>query len=201
MCSSADPNNCGKQRVLLRGLRDRQRTVKLMLDETIFTETPPLRAMYAPVGEQAEVSITGNREKRVVHGVINVGTGHTELLITRDWNQEIHQAFLRQIRQAWRGWHIVLFEDNSSPHTAGASQELAQELNIEIRWLPVATPELNAMEGLWRRVKDRTVANRTTRSIDESVDAACRYILDLRPRERLHQAGILSGNFWLVKKT
>lgn len=135
--------------------------------------------------------ISGNWAKRVVHGALNVASGHSALLMTEAWTQEAPQAFLQQIRRAWRGWHLVFFEDQGSPHTAEASQELAQALGIELRWLPVATPELNAMEGLWRRAKDRTVANRTTCSIDESVDAACRYILDLSPRERLRQAGVL----------
>jgi hypothetical protein len=27
---------------------------------------------------------------------------------------------------------------------------------------------------------------------------ACRYILDMSPRERLRKAGMVSGNFWLT---
>ena len=36
-------------------------------------------------------------------------------------------------------------------------------------------------------------------NVDESADGVCRHILDLSPRERLHQVGVLSGNFWLTK--
>jgi hypothetical protein len=32
---------------------------------------------------------------------------------------------------------------------------LAQELAIEIRWLPQATPELNAIDHLWRIPRDK----------------------------------------------
>jgi hypothetical protein len=46
-----------------------------MLDETIITETPPLYARYGKVGQQAELPITGNRAKRIRHGVIHVKTG------------------------------------------------------------------------------------------------------------------------------
>jgi hypothetical protein len=169
-----------------------------MLDETIITETPPLYACYGRIGEQVRVPITGNRAKRVLHGALNVWSGEVLLLITHEWVQETHQYFLRMLRTHWRGWHIVLFEDRGSPHTAEDSLELAQELDIELRFLPTATPELNAMDQLWRRVKGRMLASRMTRSIDDSVDRVCRCILDLPLHDRLHQAGVLSGNFWLT---
>ena len=92
----------------------------------------------------------------------------------------------------------MLFEDRGSPHTAGDSLEMATDLRIEVRLLPRAPSELNAMDHLWRHVKGRGLADRATCSIDESA-AACRYILDLSPRERLRKAGVLSGNFWLTK--
>jgi hypothetical protein len=169
-----------------------------MLDETFILETPPLRAGWAKVGVQAEVPITGNHARRVIHGALSVTSGHVELLITEDWTAATHQAFLGQVRQAWRGWHIVLFVDRGSPHTAKTSRALATALGIEIRWLPTATPELNACEGLWRGAKGSGLANRASQSIDEAADAACRYLLDLTPRQRLQLAGVLSGHFWLA---
>jgi len=119
-----------------------------MLDETITTETPPLSSCYGRIGEQVRVPIMGNRAKRILHGVINVWSGETLLLITQQWAQYTHQYFLRMIRSHWRGWHIVLFEDLGSPHTAEDSLDLASELDMEIRFLPKATPELNAMDQL-----------------------------------------------------
>jgi transposase len=169
-----------------------------MLDETIITETPPLHSCYGRAGQQVSVPITGNRAKRILHGTINVGSGDVLLLITEEWVQETHQAFLGMIRAHWRGWHIVLFEDRGSPHTAEASVELAERLGIELRWLPKATPELNAMDQLWRHAKGQAVASRPTWSIDGSTDGVCDYILGLSRRERLRKAGVLSGDFWLA---
>ena len=60
---------------LRRGLAGRTRTVLLMLDETIITETPPLYSCYGHIGEQVRVPITGNRAKRILHGAINVRSG------------------------------------------------------------------------------------------------------------------------------
>jgi transposase len=187
------------ERGLKRGLWVRERTVVLMLDETIITETPPLSSCYCRIGQQACVPVTGNRQKRILHGALNVTSGAVMLLITEEWNQDTHQAFLLMLRDYWRGWDIILFEDRGTPHTAEESRELATDLGIEVRLLPRATPELNAMDHLWRHMKRRALANQRTRSIDESADAACQYILGLSRQERLRQAGVLSGNFWLTK--
>lgn len=187
------------KRGLKRGLKGRQRTVILMLDETIITETPPLSSCYGPKGQQVRVPITGNRAKRVVHGALNIHTGALLLLITDVWDQTTHQYFLTMIRAHWRGWRIVLFEDRGSPHTAEESVALATQLHIALRFLPVATPTLNAMDHLWRHMKTWGVSNRATASIDRAAQAACQYLLDLSPRERLQKAGVLSGRFWLTR--
>ena len=187
------------KRGLKRGLKGRPRTVLLMLDETIITETPPLYSCYGHVGEQVRVPITGNRSKRILHGAINVKTGDISLLITKEWTKPEHQGFLSMIRSHWRGWDIVLFEDRAGQHTAPESLELAEELGIEVRLLPRATPELNAMDHLWRHTKRETVGSRATETVGRSALDACQYIIDLSPRDRLRQAGVLSGDFWLTK--
>jgi len=170
-----------------------------MLDEVIITETPPLYAVYGYAGEQVRVPITGNRGKRILHGAINVGTGDIQLLITEVWDQITHQGFLSMIRAHWRGWRIILFEDRASQHTAPASRALARQLGIEVRLLPRATPELNAMDHLWRHTKREALGSRATQTVARSALAACQYLIDMRPRERLRKAGVLSGNFWLTR--
>jgi transposase len=169
-----------------------------MLDETIITETPPLCYCYGRIGEQVCIPITGNRQKRILHGAINSKTGELVLLITKVWEEVTHQYFLEMIRAHWCGWRIILFEDRGTPHKAEESLEYAERLGIEVRLLPRATPELNAMDHLWRFVKGRALADRPTQSIDRSADAACRYLLEMSRQERLRKAGVLSGNFWLT---
>src|SRR5262245_37050463 len=170
-----------------------------MLDETVVTETPPLYSCSGHIGEQVRVPITGNRAKRILHGAIDVGTGDVAGMITRAWTQEEHQDFLGVIRSHWRGWDIVLFEDRAGQHTAPESLGWAELLGIEVRVLPRATPELNAMDHLWRHAKRRAVGSRATATGEASALAICQHIVKLTPRDRLRQAGILSGNFSLTK--
>ena len=105
---------------------------------------------------------------------------------------------LALIRSRWRGWTIVLLEDRASQHKS--SRAWARDrLGIEARLLPKATPELNAMDHLWKHTKRETLGSRSTLSIERSAMAACQYLIELSPRDRLRQAGVLSGNFWLTK--
>jgi len=145
------------------------------------------------------VPITGNRGKRILHGALNVGSGDVELMVSHEWTQQTHQMFLSQVRSHWRGWNIVLFEDRAGQHTAEDSVDWAERLNVEVRLLPRATPELNAMDHLWRHTKRNALSNRPTQSMEKSARDACWYILNLRPHERLRHAGVLSGDFWLTK--
>lgn len=172
--------------------------MSLRLDETIICETPPRYRCYGRKGEQVRVPSTGNRAKRILPGVLNIASGAVLLLITTEWVQETHQYFLSMIRAHWRGWQIVLFADRGSPHTAEDSLELAATLNLDGRFLPRATPELNAMAHLWRHVKGRSLADRTVHSIETAALTVCQDIFAMPLRERLRKAGVLSGNFWLT---
>jgi hypothetical protein len=186
------------KRGLKRGLKDRKRTVVLFTDATIITEIPPLRARWVRKGRPVEVPIIGNRNKGVLYGALNIKTGAICLDQAQKWNQDSFQEHLRHLKNQWRGWHMVLFLDRGSPHRAKGSRKLAQKLGIELRWLPVACPELNPVEGIWRHLKGKALANRPTLWMEELMERACGYIQSLSPVERLKKAGVLSGNFWLT---
>ena len=170
----------------------------LFTDATIITETPPLRARWAPRGTQVAVPIMGTRHKGVLYGALNVRAGAICLDQAPKWNQDGFQEHLRHLKSQWRGWNIVLFLDRGWPHTAKRSLKLAKELGIALRWLPVACPELNPVEGLWRHLQGKAWANRPTLWMEELMERAGQYIQSLTPLERLQKAGVLSGNFWLA---
>jgi DDE superfamily endonuclease len=172
--------------------------VVLFTDATILTETPPLRACWSPAGEQAEVPVTGNRGRTVLYGALNPATGKLWLDEAGKWDQRSFQEHLRSVRSVWRGWHVVLFLDRGTPHTAAASRELAAALGIEPRFLPTACPELNPVEGLWRHAKGRVLANEPTPDLADGLGRVCDELFMMSPAERLKLAGVLSGNFWLA---
>jgi transposase len=192
------PHLATGKRGLKHGLKGRKRTVCLFIDSTIFNAVPPLRAMWAPIGQQAQVPILGqHRDKRILTGVLNIQTGSYFQYSSEAYNQDTFQLILQLIRRRWRGWHIVLFLDKISAQRADRSRRLANDLGIQLRWLPTACPELNPVDHLWRHLKKDILANEPLPDLKTTLKHACAYLDDLSPRERLRKAGILSGHFWL----
>ena len=154
--------------------------------------------MWAPIGEQARVPMIGSHAKRFLTGVLNIRTGDYLDYASTEFRQANFQAVLRLIRAHWRGWYIVLFLDRNKPHATPASRRLARQLGIQLRWLPVACPELNVLDCLWRHLKDDLLANQPTPDVDAMINCARSYMAQLPPRERLQKAGVLAPDFWLA---
>jgi len=185
------------KRGLRTGLKTLIRTVVLFADSTIVREIPPLYSAWTPVNQRAVVPIIGSHDKRVLTAALCVQTGTWIPLVTTRFQQEEFQEFLKLIRSKWRGWNIILFIDKHSVHRAPGTRKVADALGINIRWLPTATPKLNAMDTLWRHAKEESIANEPNPDVDETTDRLVRYIESLTPHQRLLKAGVLAERFWL----
>ena len=164
----------------------------------MLNEIPPLRAAWAPIGEQAQVPIIAAHEIRVLTGVLNIQSGDCVLHSSARYRQADAQLILREIPAHWRGWPIILFLDRHPAQRARATRRLARQLHIQLRWLPTACPELNVMDHLWRHITDDVLANEPTPDLDTTVQRAVQHILAMSPQKRRRQAGILSDTFWLA---
>jgi hypothetical protein len=158
---------------------------------------PPLRAGWAPIGQQVRVSITGRNARRVVFGTINLRTGHRALLCHEHGRAPDFCAFLAELRHRHRDRPLALLLDADSCHTAKMSQRLASRLNIRLLWLPYRSPELNPMDHLWRFAKQQVSANFQYRSIEAHVSRFMGYVQQLSGRAALRKAGVRSRRFWL----
>jgi DDE superfamily endonuclease len=171
--------------------------VLLFEDETILRLLPVLRRAWSLRGEQARVPITGRNAKRVLFGTINPGTGHRIVLRRPHQRQESFQDFLRLLRRSYPGRAIWMLLDEAPGHTAPRSQALAAALDMELIWLPKQCSELNAMDQLWRGLKDKISANHQFSEIDEHAAWAEEWLSSLTRGEALLKAGVLSKNYWL----
>jgi transposase len=171
--------------------------VLMAQDETLLRLLPPLRACWALPGEQAIVPISGRNARRALFGALNLCTGHRVLWRGRTIRQDDFCAFLRHLRGRYGKRRIWLLLDEAPCHVARHSQTLARELNIAFIWLPKQCPELNAMDQLWKELKNDIAANRQFSSIDEAACSAENWLLRLSNRQALRKAGVLSKNFWL----
>jgi transposase len=171
--------------------------VLLILDEVLLRWFPPLRAAWAPIGEQAEVPITGQNAKRVLWGVINPVTAHRITYRSLYQRQGDFMAFLRLLRRRYGARRILLLLDKAPCHEAQKAVALAARLRIDLLFLPKQCPELNSMDHIWRDVKENISANRQYTSVDGHATSAERRVLGFTRTEALRKAGILSDEFWL----
>lgn len=169
----------------------------LFEDETILRQFPVLRRAWSLRGEQAKAPISGRNAKRVLFGALNPRTGHRILMRALNMRQPAHHAFLRKLRHAYLGRQIWLLLDEAPCHTAKQSQELARQLDIVLLWLPKQCSELNAMDQLWLRLKNKISANYEYPTVDKHLEAAESWINSLTRTEALRYASVLSKNFWL----
>jgi len=170
----------------------------LFEDETDVMLFPPVRSGWTKKGEPADVEICGGNAKRVVFGTISL-TGHRLLLIRRKQRAVDFQAFLNLVHEHYRQRQVMLILDGDSSHTAQSSRQLAKELKIMLEWLPVRSPELNAIEDVWGDAKDTICANHQFPDIDTEAEQFVNHIEQMTNQEAKRKAGLLSDNYWLFQ--
>jgi transposase len=158
---------------------------------------PPLQSAWARRGEPLPVMLGGRNARQVLFGTVHLRSGHRLLLPQVRQRGENFQLFLDVLAWHYRGWHPILLLDEHPAHTAEASLSLAEELGIELLWLPKRAPELNGMDQLWRRAKATVSANRQYDSVNEHMERLVAWLLGLTPEQARQKAGLLSESFWL----
>lgn len=197
MCWNPIRKKRKKRHILRQIARLPRRSVLNAQDETDILLLPVLRATWGQKGEPVPVPISGRNARRVVFGALNLRTGRRILEVRDHQRQEDFQLFLDVLRWHYRGWPLALLLDEDSSHTAQASQSLAEDLDIELIWLPNRTPKLNPLDHLWGHAKESVSANKQRETVDEHAERFVLHVEGLSNREALRQAGVFSEGFWL----
>ena len=66
------------------------------------------------------------------------------------------------------GRHAIVLMDQAGYHKAS---EITVPESVSILYLPPRSPELNSQENVWKYIKDRYLANRTFKNINEIIHA------------------------------
>ena len=168
-----------------------------MQDETIIRLFPNLRRSWSPQGIQAKVGVSGCNAQRTLSLGLNLRTGAVTAQVQPHNNQHGFQTLLRAVRGRYKALPVYMLLDGFSAHRAKATIRLATQLNITLIELPKQCPELNAVDQLFRHVKQDVSANRQYSSINDHAKAALQYVKELTPKQRLIKAGAKASNFWL----
>lgn len=110
--------------------------------------------VFAPIGQTPVVKVHPGREKTHFYGALNLTTYAQALLRSDLMKAEVSALFLQQLLAAYPGKPIVLLWDRAPWHQGEAIRSvLAANPRLEIVWLPVASPELNPQEQVWKAAR------------------------------------------------
>lgn len=172
-------------------------TALLTEDETDVLLLPLIRAGWALRGQSATIPISGRNARRTVFAALHLHTGHLLCLVQKRKRTEEFLEFLEFIREHYRGWPVALLLDENSSHKNDEAESLAEDLDIQLLWLPKRSPKLNPLDQMWGKGKDEACANVQQASIEVQVGQFIAYYQGLSPAERLGKAAMHSPDYWL----
>lgn len=116
------------------------------------------------------------REYRYAYGAVEPQTGESFFLVMPYCNTDCMNIFLRELGAQYKDDYLLLVVDGASWHKAIALQIPD---NIELIFLPPATPEMNPIEQIWAWLRLHGFRNEIFHSLDKVVDRLCDTIRSL----------------------
>lgn len=135
-------------------VQDARPTVILAEDEASLYLQATLQAVWAPQGQTPTVRVDAGRSKASFYGTLNLLTGQELAMRADKMNAEMSAAHLDQILQAYPDGPILLFWDRAPWHHGSPIQRVLEaNPRLELMMLPVAAPELNPQEHVWKATR------------------------------------------------
>jgi len=137
----------------------------VFLDESGFSQRPPIRATWAPRGHTPVIREPFNWKRLSGIGAVLTTTVGQRLR----WFLAIHPGGIRaphivrflQALSRHRRKPVVLLWDRLPAHRSGLVQRAVRSPRswLHIEWLPAYAPELNPVEPFWDHLDDTVLAN------------------------------------------
>ena len=110
-------------------------------------------------------------------------------------NAESVGALLRAVAEAAVGLPITLVLDNARYQKCAMVRQLAQELGIELLYLPSYSPNLNLIERLWKFVKKECLQSIYYSSYEAFTAAIEKCLAELPTKHKAAMGSLLTHNF------
>jgi transposase len=183
LLGKADPDKRAAHVEQLTGLYERAREGEILLayvDEAHFHRDMDLGYGWGRIGKRIwrKSGCAKLSERLNCYGAYDFSNG--ECLLWQDgWcDGERTVKFLRQLKR-WRAdkrGRVVVIWDNAPCHTAKTVKAEAEQLGIELIYLPGYSPDLNPVERLWGWMRDEVTRGHCHRSVAELTEACQRFV-------------------------
>ena len=171
-----NPEEFEKAKQEILALKERQKEKKIDLyyfDECGFSLNPVIPYAYQPIGKTIEIPLSNAKGRLNVLGFFNTANNHFESFCFEDnINSDVVIACFNKFCQHLDKEALVII-DNASTHTSYEFEEMIPEWekkNLNIKYLPSYSPELNLIEILWRFIKYRWLPFSAYLSFDSLVE-------------------------------
>jgi transposase len=145
--------------------------VILAEDEASLYLQATVSAVWAPRGQRPVVPAHPGREKVNFYGSLNLQTGQEIVSRTETMNAEASAEHLEAILAAIPDRPVLLLWDRAPWHRGQPiRQVLEAHPRLEILLLPVAAPELNPQEHVWKATRQVVSHNHLTPYLPELAD-------------------------------
>lgn len=143
----------------------------LATDEaSLYLQATTMRA-WAPRGHPPVVRTDPGRAKTCFYGTLDLQTGHVLATPATTLNAQATAAHLEQILTTHPDVPILLLWDRAPWHRGAAIREvLAAHPRLELMLLPVAAPDLNPQEHVWKTTRQAISHNHTIATLPELAD-------------------------------
>jgi transposase len=135
----------------------------LFQDECSLSNTATLSATWSPKGKQPEIPCKQRPKERVTgFGTVNPLTGQLVANFDQKGNANTFKRHLKKVLRAYKGKrNIIMYVDNVRFHHAKALKPfLSAHPELEIRYLPAYSPDLNPVERVWWYMRKNITHNR-----------------------------------------
>jgi transposase len=125
-------------------------------DEASFNLWLRAKRTWTPRELPIKYPLNKNRGKGItVMGAISPHLGKPLFTLESSTNSLAFQNFLKKLRQRFplKQTRVYIVLENARAHITVEVKALAEELNLELMFMPPYTPEFNCIEALWSVIK------------------------------------------------
>jgi transposase len=142
----------------------------LFQDEFSLSNTATLSATWSPRGKQPEIACKQSKKERITgFGSVNLLTGQLVANFAPMGNAKTFKKHLKKVLRAYQDKDkIIIYVDNVRFHHAKILKPfLEAHPELEIRYLPAYSPDLNPVERVWWYMRKHITHNRYLQSLSE----------------------------------
>lgn len=146
-----------------KGAQNSRATI-VFIDESGFSERPPVRTTWSPKGVTPEIHHHFNWKRLGAVGAIALSSDGSDprLLMHLEpgsINKDVVVKFLVALKREIDGPVVIVWDGLPGHKSNIVKEQVSQYENWKIEFLPGYAPELNPVEYLWSALKGKDLAN------------------------------------------